>query len=124
MKQNMVAWFEIPVSDMDRAKIFYEKVFDISVSLQVMDELQMGWFPHAGDTPGAMGCLIKNENYTPSEEGALLYFHSEDINTELDRVNGAGGVVRQQRTMISPEHGYMGVLIDSEGNRIALYSKS
>ena len=31
MKQNMVAWFEIPVNDMDRAKDFYESVFNIEI---------------------------------------------------------------------------------------------
>ncbi len=124
MKQNMVTWFEIPVNDMDRAKNFYEKVFNISMSVEDFGGVQMAWFPHAGDIPGAMGCLIKNDNYTPSEDGALLYFGSKDIKTELDRVEGAGGTVRQERTMISPEYGYMGIFIDTEGNRIALYAKS
>ena len=124
MKQDMVTWFEIPVSDMERAKIFYEKVFDISISLQVMEGIQMGWFPHAGSAPGAMGSLIKNAAYVPSDEGALLYFTSENVQTELDRVEAAGGRVRQEKTMISTEYGYMAVFIDSEGNRIALHSKS
>lgn len=29
MEHNMVGWFEIPVTDMDRARKFYESVFDI-----------------------------------------------------------------------------------------------
>ncbi|MFC4721323.1 hypothetical protein ACFO5O_03235 [Geojedonia litorea] len=31
MKTNMVGWFEIPVSDMERAKAFYEAVFQIEI---------------------------------------------------------------------------------------------
>lgn len=124
MKENIVTWFEIPVLDMNRAKTFYEKVFDLSISLQDMGDVVMGWFPHIGGAPGAMGTLIKNENYTPSAQGALLYFHSEDVQIELDRIEAAGGVVRQKKTMISPEHGYMALLIDTEGNRIALWSKT
>lgn len=123
MKQNMVTWFEIPVSDMDRAKSFYEKVFNIQIGVQDLGGVLMGWFPHEGEVPGAMGTLIKNDNYTPSEKGALLYFHSEDVQSELDRIETAGGKIRQEKTMISPEHGFMAVFIDSEGNRIALYSK-
>ena len=123
MKQNMVTWFEIPVSDMERAKSFYEEVFDIQIGIQDFGGVLMGWFPHADDIPGAMGTLIKNENYTPSEHGALLYFHCDDLQLELDRIESAGGQIRQEKTMISPEHGYMGVFIDTEGNRIALYSK-
>jgi len=124
MKQNMVSWFEIAVTDMDRAQAFYEKVFDTKVTVQDFGGVLMGWFPHEGGAPGAMGSLVKNENYTPSEAGSLLYFHTDDIDTELGRVTAAGGQVRQEKTLISPETGYMAVFIDSEGNRMALYSKS
>jgi len=34
MKQNMVSWFEIPVTNMDRAKAFYETVFNVEMTLQ------------------------------------------------------------------------------------------
>ena len=123
MKENMVTWFEIPVTDMNRAKTFYEKVFDLKISVQEMGDVTMGWFPHIGGAPGAMGTLIKNENYTPSELGALLYFYSEDVQIELDRIKNAGGKVQQKKKMISPEHGFMALFRDTEGNRIALYSK-
>ena len=123
MEQNMVTWFEIPVSDMKRATDFYEKVFDIAISVQDFGGLQMGWFPHKGGAAGAMGCLIKNDSYIPSEEGALLYFYSSDIETELKRIEAAGGIIRQSKTMISPEYGHMAVFIDTEGNRVALHSK-
>ena len=28
----MVGWFEIPVKDMNRAKLFYDKVFNIDIN--------------------------------------------------------------------------------------------
>ncbi len=31
MKSNIVGWFEIPVTDMERAIKFYEKVLDIEL---------------------------------------------------------------------------------------------
>ena len=123
MKENVVTWFELPVTDMDRAKAFYEKVFEITIMIQDMGNLVLGWFPHKGGAPGAMGTLIKNENYTPSVEGALLYFRTEDITTEQNRIEAAGGVILQPKKMISPEHGYMALFKDTEGNRVALYSK-
>ena len=123
MKQNMVSWFEIPVTDMERAKVFYDRVFKVNITVQDFDGVEMGWFPHDGEVPGAMGSLIKNENYTPSEDGALLYFYCEDVTNELSRITASGGTIRQEKTMISPEHGFMAIFIDSEGNRIALYSK-
>jgi len=122
-KYNTVGWFEIPVNDMDRAKKFYETVFDIEVKVQDFGGVLMGWLPSNGDVYGSTGTLIKNENYEPSEKGTLVYFSCSNVQTELDRVEAAGGKIRQGKTMISPDHGNMAVIIDSEGNRIALDSK-
>ena len=124
MDYNMVGWFEIPVNDMDRAKKFYETVFNISIQTVDFGALLMGWFPDRGQVPGAQGTLIKQESYIPSQEGTLVYFISENVQNELDRVQIAGGKIYQPKTQISPEHGYMGVFIDSEGNRVALHSRS
>lgn len=119
----MVGWFEIPVNDMDRAKQFYETVFEIKINVQNFGGLLMGWFPDRGQAHGAQGTLIKQNSYIPSKEGVLIYFISDDLQNELDRVESLGGKIFQPKTQISPEYGYMGVFIDSEGNRIALHSK-
>ena len=123
MKYNMVGWFEIPVNDMERAKVFYETVFQVEIKVVDFGGLLMGWFPDRGEVQGAQGTLIRQERYIPSKEGTLVYFISEDVQNELDRIEGAGGKIYQPKTQISPEHGYMGVFIDSEGNRVALHSK-
>ena len=120
---NPFVWIEISVNDMDRAIAFYEAVFNISLQPVDFGGLQMAWFPNAGDAHGATGTLIKQESYVPSKEGTLVYFHSKDVQIELDRVEAAGGSIYQPKTQISEDHGYMGVFIDSEGNRIALHSQ-
>jgi predicted enzyme related to lactoylglutathione lyase len=122
MKHNMVVWFEIPVSDMERAKKFYETVFKIDINIVDFGGLLMGWFPDRGEVNGARGTLIKQESYIPSQEGTLVYFGCDDVQNELDRVKKAGGKIYQPKTEISPEHGFMGVFIDTEGNRVALHS--
>jgi hypothetical protein len=125
MAHNTFAWVEIPVSDMDRAKKYYETVLNVELKLVDFGGVQMAWFPNAEypeGTPGATGTLIKQESYIPSKEGTLVYIHCEDVQNELDRVEAAGGTIYQPKTQISPEHGYMGVMIDSEGNRVALHS--
>ena len=119
----MVGWFEIPVNDMNRAKTFYEKVFDIEINNVDLGGLLMGWFPNNDGAYGATGTLIFQESYVPSQEGTLVYFMSDNVQNELDRVEAAGGKIYQEKTKISDEHGYMGVFIDSEGNRVALHSK-
>lgn len=124
MEQNMVSWFEIPVTNMDRAKVFYDKVFQIEVQVQDFGGVLMGWFPWAEGKPGANGSLIQHESYKPSNtDGVLIYFASADVQNELDRVEAAGGKILRPKTQISPEVGYMGVFLDCEGNRIALHSR-
>ncbi|MGX1929188.1 VOC family protein [Flagellimonas sp. 2504JD4-2] len=120
----MVSWFEIPVTDMERASTFYNKVFQIEIQVQDFGGTLMGWFPWAEGKPGANGSLIQHESYNPSEtHGVLVYFASADVQNELDRVESAGGKILRPKTQISPEVGYMGVFSDSEGNRIALHSR-
>ena len=125
MKHNPFAWIEIPVADMERAISFYETVFSMKLKPMDFGGLLMAWFPNAGeDAPGATGTLIQQETYIPSQEGPLVYFNCEDVQNELNRVEAAGGKLYQPKTQISPEHGYMAVIIDTEGNRIALYSRN
>jgi len=124
MEHNMVGWFEIPTTDIKRAKEFYNKVFKIDIQVQDFGGVQMGWFPNAEGKSGASGSLIQNEAYEPSEKkGVLIYFQSHDVAIEMDRVADAGGKVVQPKTQISPEVGFMGIFIDSEGNRMALHSR-
>lgn len=40
----------------------------------------------------------------------------------LDKVENAGGKILVPKTQISEDFGYMAVIIDSEGNRIAFHS--
>jgi len=126
MKANMVGWFEIPVTDINRAKTFYEKIFDIKVKIQDFEGTMMGWFPFSEDPEarGASGSLVQNEKYyKPSSNGTLVYFSSPEITYELGKVEEAGGVILQEKTLINKDIGYMALFLDSEGNRIALHSK-
>jgi predicted enzyme related to lactoylglutathione lyase len=118
MKKKAVSWFEIPVSDMDRAIRFYETVFDIKLVRKSAGALDMALFPD-------IGSLVKYETfYKPSQDGVLIYLtaQSDDLATELGKVEIAGGKVLLSKRQISEEMGYMGLFTDTEGNRIALLS--
>ncbi|WP_343486026.1 VOC family protein [Allomuricauda sp. d1] len=125
MKQNMVGWFEIPVTDMNRAKKFYDEVFQIEIQLQDFGGTKMGWFPWEEGKSGASGSLILQPDwYIPNRvEGVLIYFNSEDVQIELDRIEAAGGRILKPKTKISDEIGFMALFHDSEDNRIALHSR-
>jgi len=125
-KANMVGWFEIPVTDMDRAKKFYETVFDIEINVQKFGKELMGWFPFPEDPEarGAGGSLVKQKDfYKPSKDGVLVYFSCKEITAELKRVEQARGKIIKEKTLIAEDIGYMALFVDSEGNRIALHSR-
>ena len=128
MKNNVVGWFEIPVSNMDRAIRFYETVFQFKIDRHTLDSLDMGWFPWVDQGLGSGGSLVYtgNDFYKPTSEGTLVYFtaHSGDLANELSRVEEAGGTILVQKRQISEEHGFMAIILDSEGNRIALHSRA
>jgi predicted enzyme related to lactoylglutathione lyase len=125
MEANMVGWFEIPVIDMDRAKKFYETVFEVEIQVRDLNELQMGIFPFAEGKGGAWGALVKHaEFYHPSTtEGPLLYFSCKDAQIEADRIEKAGGKLLVPKRLIAEGVGFMALFLDSEGNRLALHSR-
>lgn len=122
-KPVTVGWFEIPTADMERAIDFYETVFDCKLDRNTMGDFDMAWFPFDDEMKGAGGSLVHHEMYIPSEKGTLVYFSSEDIDTELRKVEKAGGKVLREKTEISPDIGFMAFFVDTEGNRIALHSR-
>lgn len=127
MKNNVVGWFEIPVSNMDRAVSFYETVLDLKIQRNKMGPLDMGWFPWKEDGLGSPGSLVYHEDfYKPSKNGVLIYLtaHSGDLDNELSRVEEAGGTILQGKKQISEEYGFMALILDSEGNRVALHSRN
>ena len=125
-KNNVVGWFEIPVSNMNRAVKFYESVFGLNLQREKLGPLDMAWFPMLQTGIGAAGSLVHAPDfYKPSEYGTLVYFtaHSGDLNNELSRAKTAGGKVLQEKTLITEEIGYKAISLDTEGNRIALHSR-
>jgi predicted enzyme related to lactoylglutathione lyase len=124
--RNPVVWIEIPVKDMERAIKFYNTIFNWNLQINLMGPLKMAWFPSAENAEGASGTLVYHEmayKVASENEGPLVYFGCEDIDDILKKLDGAGGKLIKSKTMISEEHGHMALLLDSEGNRIALYSK-
>lgn len=120
-KSNAVNWFEIPVTDLIKAKSFYEKVFTVELALNEMGPLKMAWFPMVEGAPGATGTLVQAEGYTPSHNGTLVYLSVEDIEATLEKINANGGKTLAPKMSIG-EWGFTAHFEDCEGNRVALHS--
>lgn len=123
--QNAISWFEIPTKDLDRAAAFYEALFQVQLIPLDMAEIKMRMFPIDDIMNGVGGSLVYHSDFyeASSTAGVLIYLNGNpDLQTILDRVEAAGGQIIVPKTQISPDHGYMGLFIDTEGNRIGLHS--
>ena len=114
---NRIVWFDIPVEDLVRAMEFYSKVLDISVE----ESQGVAVLEHSGSD--VAGCLFKSDDEKPSASGVLLYFNvSGRLNEALNAVEQCDGSILSPQENIG-EHGYRAIVLDSEGNRIALHSE-
>ena len=118
---NPVGWFEIPVTDMQRARHFYHQVLAIEFEQMEMGPDVMAMFPFDHAMAGCSGALVKGPDYEPCSKGTMVYFEIPEVTAVLTRVTHAGGKVLVEKTSIG-EYGYIGVFLDSEGNKIGLHS--
>jgi predicted enzyme related to lactoylglutathione lyase len=122
--KNAISWFEIPATDIQRAQAFYEEIFGIQLTPLDLPNIRMRLFP-LEDPMGVGGSLCESGGFhKPSAtDGPLIYLNANpDLQLVLDKIEKAGGKILVPKTQVSPEYGYMGVFLDTEGNRIALHS--
>ncbi|MEN7549445.1 VOC family protein [Rapidithrix thailandica] len=126
---NVITWFEIPVTDTQRAKTFYETILDIEMYTEFMEETneELTFFP---SEPGVIqatsgrvtGSLTKSSHSKPSQEGTLVYLNAApDIQKAIDKIEPAGGKILVPKIKIKA--GYICVFLDTEGNRVALHAE-
>lgn len=117
----LVAYFEIPVTDLDRAVAFYEAVLDVRLDRAVVDGHPMALFPDA-DGPGQVsGALAAGDSYVPSVDGTRVYFRVDDVPAALARAVAAGGRELYPSTPVGDDT--VAEFRDSEGNRVALLAR-
>lgn len=122
--KNAISWFEIPATDLPRAEKFYETIMNVQLRKLDLPEIRMRIFP-IDDPMGIGGSICESGGFhKPSAtDGPLIYLNANpDVQKVLDRVEKAGGKILVPKTQISEEFGYMAVILDTEGNRIAFHS--
>jgi len=118
---NPVAWFEIYVQEMPRAKAFYEAVFGIQLSKLENPEIEMWAFPMRQDSFGASGALVRMPGFPSGANSVLVYFSCADCAVEAAKAATAGGRVQKEKMSIG-QYGYISLVVDTEGNMIGLHS--
>ena len=123
--EHAISWFEIPATDLHRATTFYETIFGLKLNPFDTPNLKMRMFPIDNMMTGVGGAVVDSGGFhKPSAtDGPLIYLNGNpDVQFILDKVEAAGGKIMVPKTQISPEFGYMAVILDTEGNRIAFHS--
>lgn len=120
--RGTVVWFEIWVSDLERAKSFYAGMFGWEYEPLAEYDAEAYWQILAGDVAAVNGALVCSPGReTPQGRASLLYLHVSDLEDSLDRVRELGGGLVQGRTKISDSGGSFAIVTDPEGNELGLW---
>lgn len=121
MAANPVIWFEICVQDMERARKFYESVFQFKLTKLDSTKFDMWGFPMEQGQAGAAGALIRIEGVASGAGGTLVYFSCDDCAVQAARAAENGGDIHRPKFSIG-QYGFAALINDTEGNLIGLHS--
>jgi predicted enzyme related to lactoylglutathione lyase len=127
MSADTLCWTDIPVTNLDRAIKFYSAVLGKEVKKQSEGGMEYGLLSH--EEQNASGCLCVRSDSggvdnRPSANGPLIYLLVEGrLNEAVEAARANGGKILRARQQIG-DHGFRAVIIDSEGNRIALHTSA
>jgi predicted enzyme related to lactoylglutathione lyase len=118
---SLLNWFEIPVTDMERAANFYGNVFGFHMHEMEMEGGEMLMIMN--EDHQADGALIKHESRKPSHDGPLVFLDcGDDLQPMLDKVEESGGKILSEKASIDPETGAYAFIEDTEGNKLGMHS--
>ena len=119
-QNNRVVWVDVPVKDLDRAVAFYAAVLANNTEKMSFPGGEFGLLDHQD---GNGGCLVLKPDEV-SASGPLVYFNADGrIRDAVAQAEKLGAKILEPVTAMGP-HGFRAVLLDSEGNRVALHANS
>ncbi len=119
---NSLNWFEIPATDINRSKAFYETIFGIEMEDNVMGDSIMAFFPWQGGSGKATGAVVQSDNHKPSMEGSIVYLNANpNMDAVMAKVEAAGGKILVPKMSIG-DHGNIAFIMDTEGNNVGIHS--
>ena len=116
--KNAMVWFEIPVTDMERAKRFYEKVLDVELVVDDSGPNPMALFPVQDQKSGLAGHIYPGTP-APSGGATVHLMAPAPLSAAVERVGPAGGQVVSEP--ISIPAGRFVYCKDPDGNSIGLF---
>ena len=122
--QPAIHWFEIPVTDLDRAQAFYEAVLAAPLRREPLGPTTLAVLPYT--EPAIGGALMAGaQGATPSANGTLVYLNvNPSLDAALARALAAGGQLLVPRVDLPGGMGSFVHVLDVEGNRIGLHAQA
>jgi len=139
---KLIRWFEIPVKDFKRAVKFYTKVFRVDFIFEEFRGVPHAIFKNTSDNQFEIsGALVEVKDFPENNIGSVLFFNADSgMDDILQRVEENGGTILLRKTLIKNatedgkvfiaktlidnNTGYFAYFLDSEGNKMGLYSNS
>jgi predicted enzyme related to lactoylglutathione lyase len=115
MKIKAIGFVAIPVTDIERARSFYEEV----LGLRTSDEMMGGkWIEYAvGDDTLAIANV--SDTWTPSDQGTGAAFEVEDFDDAIGRLKNRH--VRFAAEPFETPCCHMAVVQDPDGNKLIIH---
>ncbi len=121
MQGNAISWFEIYVQNMERARSFYEIVFETRLQKLSDGEPELWAFPGDINSYGCNGALAFMQGVPSGGNSIMVYFVCDDCAVQAARAANAGGSIVREKMSIGP-HGFIALVKDTEGTVIGLHS--
>ena len=119
---NTIIHFEIPATDVEKMKKFYEGLFGWKIE-KYPGPMEY-WMIHTVPVdekgmllrPGVNGGMVKKES---AEHKPVNYISVESIDESIEKVKKLGGKIVMPKQEV-PNVGWIATAVDPEGNQIAL----
>jgi hypothetical protein len=113
---NPIVHVDIPVTDLNRAKNFYSKLFGWKIDL--IPEMDYAVFDTGRPPNGGFSKALK-----AGTDGCLLHIIVDDIEKKLKEIEKAGGKTLREKTEI-PKFGWYATFKDIFGNTLSIFTPS
>ncbi len=115
MKVKKLSFVAIPVTDVKRARAFYEGVLDLQVSDEMMDG---NWVEYdlGGDT---LAIASVGGHWTPSDQGTAAALEVENFDEAIQKLKVA--VIRFAAEPFETPCCHMAVVQDPDGNKVLIH---
>ncbi len=112
-----IAFTGSPVTDMKRARAFYEGVLGLKPTMESPGGM---WVEYdVGAATFGIGCY--GESWKPSDQGTCVAFEVDNVEAEVTRLKSKGVAVHMQVTETPVCH--FAIICDPDGNKVMLHKR-